>query len=291
MVRVLNDTKNNYDVIPSNRNDADLFDSEQTKTLIDNSRPDILIIAAARVGGIVANNTKRTEFILENLKINMNLLEACIPYPEIKIINLGSSCIYPLDASDPISEDSFMTGKLEPTNSPYAMAKIAAIEIGRSLNTQFNHNVINLMPTNLYGPNDFYSETDSHVIPGLIYRMHTAKSENLDNFKIWGTGQPLREFLYVDDLSLAINFIIENEITIDLLNIGSGDEISIKELAEKIKAVVGFKGVLQFDESKPDGNPRKLLDSSLINKLGWESTIKLEDGLEKSYDWFLNNKT
>ncbi len=291
MVRVLNDTKNNYDVIPSNRNDADLFDSEQTKTLIDNSRPDILIIAAARVGGIVANNTKRTEFILENLKINMNLLEACIPYPEIKIINLGSSCIYPLDASDPISEDSFMTGKLEPTNSPYAMAKIAAIEIGRSLNTQFNHNVINLMPTNLYGPNDFYSETDSHVIPGLIYRMHTAKSENLDNFKIWGTGQPLREFLYVDDLSLAINFIIENEITIDLLNIGSGDEISIKELAEKIKAVVGFKGVLQFDESKPDGNPRKLLDSSLINNLGWESTIKLEDGLEKSYDWFLNNKT
>ena len=291
MVRVLNDTKNNYDVIPSNRNDADLFDSEQTKTLIDNSRPDILIIAAARVGGIVANNTKRTEFILENLKINMNLLEACIPYPEIKIINLGSSCIYPLDASDPISEDSFMTGKLEPTNSPYAMAKIAAIEIGRSLNTQFNHNVINLMPTNLYGPNDFYSETDSHVIPGLIYRMHTAKSENLDNFKIWGTGKPLREFLYVDDLSLAINFIIENEITIDLLNIGSGDEISIKELAEKIKAVVGFKGVLQFDESKPDGNPRKLLDSSLINNLGWESTIKLEDGLEKSYDWFLNNKT
>ncbi len=291
MVRVLNDTKNNYDVIPSNRNDADLFDSEQTKTLIDNSRPDILIIAAARVGGIVANNTKRTEFILENLKINMNLLEACIPYPEIKIINLGSSCIYPLDASDPISEDSFMTGKLEPTNSPYAMAKIAAIEIGRSLNTQFNHNVINLMPTNLYGPNDFYSETDSHVIPGLIYRMHKAKSENLDNFNIWGTGKPLREFLYVDDLSLAINFIIENEITIDLLNIGSGDEISIKELAEKIKAVVGFKGVLQFDESKPDGNPRKLLDSSLINNLGWESTIKLEDGLEKSYDWFLNNKT
>ena len=291
MVRVLNDTKNNYDVIPSNRNDADLFDSEQTKTLIDNSKPDILIIAAARVGGIVANNTKRTEFILENLKINMNLLEACIPYPEIKIINLGSSCIYPLDASDPISEDSFMTGKLEPTNSPYAMAKIAAIEIGRSLNTQFNHNVINLMPTNLYGPNDFYSETDSHVIPGLIYRMHKAKSENLDNFNIWGTGKPLREFLYVDDLSLAINFIIENEITTDLLNIGSGDEISIKELAEKIKAVVGFKGVLQFDESKPDGNPRKLLDSSLINNLGWESTIKLEYGLEKSYDWFLNNKT
>ncbi len=291
LVRVLNDTKNNYDVIASNRNDADLFDSKQTKNLIDSSKPDILIIAAARVGGIVANNTKRTEFILENLKINMNLLEACIPYPEIKIINLGSSCIYPLDASDPISEDSFMTGKLEPTNSPYAMAKIAAIEIGRSLNTQFNHNVINLMPTNLYGPNDFYSETDSHVIPGLIYRMHRAKTENLDNFNIWGTGKPLREFLYVDDLSLAINFIIENEITIDLLNIGSGDEISIKELSEKIKTVVGYEGVLQFDESKPDGNPRKLLDSSLINNLGWESTIKLEDGLKKSYDWFLNNKT
>tara|TARA_B100001250_G_C19816786_1_gene798886 strand:+ start:8956 stop:9621 length:666 start_codon:yes stop_codon:yes gene_type:complete len=221
----------------------------------------------------------------------MNLLEACMPYPEMKIINLGSSCIYPLDAKDPITEDSLMTGKLEPTNSPYAMAKIASIEIGRSLNLQFGHNVINLMPTNLYGPNDFYSKTDSHVIPGLIFRMHEHKNNNIEDFYIWGTGSPLREFLYVDDLSLAIKFIIENEVTIDLLNIGSGAEISIKELAEKIKAVVGYEGNLKFDKSKPDGNPRKLLDSTIINKLGWESKIKLNDGLQLSYDWFLKNKT
>ena len=291
VIRVLSDTNNNYEIIASSRDDTDLFNVEQTKNLIETSRPDMLIIAAARVGGIVANNTKRTEFILENLKINMNLLESCIPYPEIKIINLGSSCIYPLEASDPISEDSFMTGKLEPTNSPYAMAKIAAIEIGRSLNTQFNHNVINLMPTNLYGPNDFYSETDSHVIPGLIYRMHKAKLEDVEKFNIWGTGTPLREFLYVDDLALAIKFVIENEVNVDLLNIGSGEEISIKELAEKIQTVVGYKGYLEFDESKPDGNPRKLLDSSKINELGWKSTTNLDEGLKKSYDWFSKNIT
>ena len=188
----------------------------------------------------------------------------------------------------PISEDSFMTGKLEPTNSPYAMAKIAAIEIGRSLNTQFNHNVINLMPTNLYGPNDFYSETDSHVIPGLIYRMHKAKLEDVEKFNIWGTGTPLREFLYVDDLALAIKFVIENEVNVDLLNIGSGEEISIKELAEKIQTVVGYKGYLEFDESKPDGAPFKMIDGSKGSKLlGWKPAIDLESGLKKTVDWYL----
>ena len=290
VVRVLNKAEKDYEVIASTRNDTDLFNLEQTKELIKKTEPEILIIAAARVGGIVANNTKRTEFIIENLKINMNLLEACIPYPNIKIINLGSSCIYPLDAKDPITEDSLMTGKLEPTNSPYAMAKIAGIEIGRSLNLQFGHKVINLMPTNLYGPNDFYSETDSHVIPGLIFRMHEYKNKKIEDFYIWGTGNPLREFLYVDDLSLAIKFIIENEVDIDLLNIGSGIEITIKNLAEKIKAVVGYEGNLKFDKSKPDGNPRKLLDSTLINELGWESETKLDVGLKLSYDWFLKNK-
>ena len=262
---------------------------EATKILIENTKPDILIIAAARVGGIVANNTKRTEFIFENLKINMNLFEACIPHNNIKIINLGSSCIYPLNASNPISEDSLMTGILEPTNSPYAMAKITAIEIGRSLNLQFGHKVINIMPTNLYGPNDFYSETDSHVIPGMIYRMHKAKENKENEFLIWGTGSPLREFLYVDDLALAIKYKIEKKIEIDLINVGSGDEISIKELAEKIKKVVNYQGELSFDAEKPDGNPRKLLDSSRIKSLGWKSKTDLDSGLNKSYDWFLKN--
>ena len=253
------------------------------------TRPDILIIAAARVGGIVANNTKRTEFIFENLKINMNLFEASIPYNTMKIINLGSSCIYPLNASNPISENSLMTGMLEPTNSPYAMAKITAIEIGRSLNLQFGHKVINIMPTNLYGPNDFYSETDSHVIPGMIFRMHKAKANQEDKFLIWGTGSPLREFLYVDDLAMAIKYIIEENIEIDLINVGSGYEISIKELAEKIKKVISFEGELSFDAEKPDGNPRKLLDSTKINDLGWKSKTDLDSGLKTSYEWFLEN--
>ncbi len=177
----------------------------------------------------MANNTYRTEFIIENLKINLNILESCINYKDIKILNLGSSCIYPLNAENPISEDSFMKGELEPTNSPYAMAKISAIEIGRSMSLQYGHDILNLMPTNLYGPNDNFSENDSHVIPGLIHRMHQAKVNEDKKFKIWGSGKPLREFLYVDDLANAIEFLILENIQDDLLNIGSGEEISIKE--------------------------------------------------------------
>tara|TARA_B100001029_G_scaffold74264_1_gene60645 strand:+ start:187 stop:939 length:753 start_codon:yes stop_codon:yes gene_type:complete len=248
-----------------------------------------LINAAAKVGGIMANNTYRTEFIIENLKINLNILESCIDYKNIKIINLGSSCIYPLNAENPISEDSFMKGELEPTNSPYAMAKISAIEIGRSMNLQYNHNILNLMPTNLYGPNDNFSENDSHVIPGLIHRMHQAKINKDKKFKIWGSGKPLREFLYVDDLANAIEFLILENIQEDLLNIGSGEEISIKDLAIEISKIIDYKGEIEFDNSKPDGNPRKLLDSSKINKIGWSHKVSLEDGLRKTYSWYLDN--
>ncbi len=248
-----------------------------------------MINAAAKVGGIMANNTYRTEFIIENLKINLNILESCIDYKNIKIINLGSSCIYPLNAENPISEDSFMKGELEPTNSPYAMAKISAIEIGRSMNLQYNHNILNLMPTNLYGPNDNFSENDSHVIPGLIHRMHQAKINKDKKFKIWGSGKPLREFLYVDDLANAIEFLILENIQEDLLNIGSGEEISIKDLAIEISKIIDYKGEIEFDNSKPDGNPRKLLDSSKINKIGWSHKVSLEDGLRKTYSWYLDN--
>ena len=248
-----------------------------------------MINAAAKVGGIMANNTYRTEFIIENLKINLNILESCIDYKNIKIINLGSSCIYPLNAENPISEESFMKGELEPTNSPYAMAKISAIEIGRSMNLQYNHNILNLMPTNLYGPNDNFSENDSHVIPGLIHRMHQAKINKDKKFKIWGSGKPLREFLYVDDLANAIEFLILENIQEDLLNIGSGEEISIKDLAIEISKIIDYKGEIEFDNSKPDGNPRKLLDSSKINKIGWSHKVSLEDGLRKTYSWYLDN--
>ena len=286
---VLERNPNIEELICATRNDADLFNFGETKELIENSKPDIMINAAAKVGGIYANNSKRTEFILENLKINVNILEASIPFPDMYIINLGSSCIYPLEADNPIKEESVMSGRLEPTNSPYAMAKLTAIEIGDALSSQYGHKVLNLMPTNLYGPFDNFSENDSHVIPGLIGKMHKAKEQKAEEFKIWGTGKPLREFLYVDDLSRAIEYLIFNKPKESLLNIGSGDEITIYDLAIKIKKVVEFEGQLSFDSTKPDGNPRKLLDSSTINKLGWSPEVNLDNGLRLTYKWYLNN--
>lgn len=286
---ILGRNPNIKELICATRNDADLFDFEETKELIENSKPDIMINAAAKVGGIYANNSKRTEFILENLKINVNILEASIPFPEMYIINLGSSCIYPLEAANPIKEESVMSGRLEPTNSPYAMAKLTAIEIGEAISSQYGHKVLNLMPTNLYGPFDNFSENDSHVIPGLIAKMHKAKEQKAEEFKIWGTGKPLREFLYVDDLSRAIEYLIFNKPKESLLNIGSGDEISINDLAIKIKKVIEFDGQLSFDSTKPDGNPRKLLDSSTINELGWSSEVDLDSGLILTYEWYLNS--
>ena len=274
----------------STREDTDLFSYKQTEELINKERPDVLIIAAAKVGGIFYNNTKRTEFILENLKININLLEATIKFPEIKIINLGSSCIYPLDAENPISENEFMNGKLEPTNSPYAMAKLTAIELGRSLNIQHGHKIINLMPTNLYGPNDYFHESNGHVIPSLIHKMHNAKINEKTTFEIWGSGSPMREFLYVSELADCIEHLIDLDTNIDLLNVGSGQEVTIKELAQKIKDTIGFEGELKFDSTMPDGNPRKLLDSSLINELGWKSKIDLNEGLAKTYKWYIENE-
>ena len=278
-----------YKIFASTRKDTDLFVLDEVRALIDSFKPQVIINAAAKVGGILANNTERSEFLIQNLKINTNILEACIPFPDIKIINLGSSCIYPLNAKNPIKETSFMDGKLEPTNSPYAMAKLTAIELGRSLNIQFGHKVINLMPTNLYGPRDNFDDNSSHVIPGLIKRMNDARINGSENFTIWGTGSPLREFLYVADLAEAIKFILENDIEIDLINIGSGHEISIRDLGEAIKSVVGYEGQIVFDKTKPDGNPRKLLDSTLIKSLGWTPKVSLEEGLIYTFDWFKEN--
>tara|TARA_B100001121_G_scaffold308439_1_gene332447 strand:+ start:1733 stop:2620 length:888 start_codon:yes stop_codon:yes gene_type:complete len=280
---------NNYELVLSNRNTNNLFDLSSTKKHIKDINPDCIVNAAAKVGGININNEKRFEFITENLKINMNILESCLENKNIKIINLGSSCIYPLDSENPLKEEYIMTGKLEPTNSPYAMAKLSAIEIGDAMTKQFGHKIINLMPTNLYGPNDNFSENDSHVIPGLIFRMHNAKINNEENFSIWGSGKPLREFLYVDDLSEAIKLIIDKEIDQQILNVGSSKEISIIDLAKLIKKVVCYDGELTFDSTKPDGNPRKLLDSSKMFSYGWKPNTQLEDGIELSYDWFLKN--
>ena len=287
--RILSVSDKVSEIIPSTRQDTDLFSIEQTKNTIEKNNPDIVINAAAKVGGIYANDTKRTDFIIENLKINLNILEACIPNNKIKIINLGSSCIYPLEAENPIKESSLLTGKLEPTNSAYAIAKIAGIEIGSSMNKQYGHSVINLMPTNLYGPDDNFSEKDSHVIPGLIYRMYNAKINGEDKFSIWGSGKPLREFLYVDDLSHAVEHLIDIDISEELLNIGSGDEVSIDYLAKLIKQIISYDGDLTYDLKMPDGNPRKLIDSSKIRSLGWKPKTNLEKGIELSYESFLKN--
>ena len=287
--RILEDSVKVKQLIKSNRSELDLFDKNNVEKFVKKHRPDVIINAAAKVGGIHANDTKRTEFILENLKINMNILESCLEMPSIKIINLGSSCIYPLNAKNPINESEFMNGKLEPTNSPYAMAKLSAIEIGRSMSKQFGHKVLNLMPTNLYGPNDYFSDLDSHVIPALIHRMQKTIENDEDKFTVWGSGSPLREFLYVDDLSNFINFIIDKEIENDLINVGSGQEISIKNLALLIKDLMGFQGDVIFDSSKPDGNPRKLLDSSLMNELGWNDFTDLRNGLTSTIKWYKSN--
>lgn len=277
-------------ITSSTRKDTDLFSLQETKKIISDIKPDIVINAAAKVGGIHANNTQRTEFILDNLKININILESLIPFSNIKLINLGSSCIYPLGAKIPIQENSLLSGKLEPTNSPYAMAKLTAIEMGDALTKQHGHQIINLMPTNLYGPNDNFSETSSHVIPGLIARMHRAKLNSEPVFKVWGTGKPLREFLHVNDLTNAIGFIIQNNLFSEqVLNVGSNQEISINDLVIEIKNIINYQGEIIFDDSMPDGNPRKLLDSSKLNKYGWESKIKLSDGLKNVYDWYVNN--
>ena len=279
----------NYDLIASTRKDTNLHDFKETNEKIDKSQPDIIINCAATVGGILANDLYRTEFLINNLKININIFESLINRNNIKLINLGSSCIYPLNAENPIKEESLMTGKLEPTNSPYAMAKLTGIELGDSLKKQCGPKILNLMPTNLYGPNDNFSENKSHVIPGLIKRMHSAKINSYSEFKIWGSGTPLREFLYVDDLADAIIFLLEKEVDEGLYNVGSNQEVSINSLTHTIKDIIGFNGKISNDLTKPDGNPRKLLDSSKLLELGWKPKTSLEQGLHKTYEWFLEN--
>ena len=289
LTKILSNDKENFEIVSANRDVCDLLNFQNTKDYIDDISPHLIINCAAKVGGIYANSTYRSQFLIENLKINVNLLESIIEKPEIKVINLGSSCIYPLEAENPIKEDSIMSGKLEPTNSPYAMAKLTAIELGNSLAKQYGHKILNLMPTNLYGPNDNFSEMDSHVIPGLICRMHNSKISNDASFSVWGTGTPKREFLFVDDLSNAIKFLIENGIDEGIYNIGSGSEISIGDLVTVLAKVINYDGKIEFDTKYPDGNPRKAIDSSKINNLGWKPDIDIKNGLNITYDWYINN--
>ena len=269
--------------------ELDLKDQTAVENFICSEKPDAIIDAAARVGGILANDTYPYEFLMDNMLIQNNLIRSAHENDIEKFIFLGSSCIYPKHVKQPLKEEYLLTGPLEPTNEWYAIAKISGVKLIQAIRKQFGRDYVSLMPTNLYGPNDNFSENDSHVIPGLIHKMHKAKLNDENIFKIWGSGTPLREFLFVDDLSSAVEFIIENDVSIDLLNVGSGDEISILDLANKIKNVIGFEGKIELDKSKPDGNPRKLLDSSKLNKLGWQSETTLVEGLTKTYNWYQEN--
>ena len=289
VVETLSNSSKVESVNSSTRKDTDLKNIDEIKKILNIKQPDYIINCAAKVGGIYANNTFRAEFLLENLKINLNLFDALKEYPNINVVNLGSSCIYPLNAPNPISESSFLEGKLEPTNSPYAIAKITGIELGREINNQYGNKILNLMPTNLYGPNDNFTDMNSHVIPGLIFRMHQAKIDNDPIFKIWGTGTPLREFMFVDDLANCIEFLIDKDLDRDLINVGTGEEVSILDLALLVKEITEYKGIVETDPKMPDGNPRKLLDSTLINDLGWKSQVDLKSGLKTTYDWYINN--
>lgn len=264
--------------------DLDLRNQTQVESFFEAERPDVVVLAAAKVGGILANNTYRADFLYENLAIQNHVIHSAWKFGVKKLLFLGSSCIYPKLAEQPLLEESLLTGSLEQTNEPYAIAKIAGIKLCESYRRQYGCNFISAMPTNLYGPNDNYDLKNSHVLPALIRKMHEAKKSHAAEVEIWGSGSPLREFLHVDDLANACVFLLENYNEELFLNVGFGEDISIRDLAELIKKVVGFDGDLKFDSSKPDGTPRKLMDSSRLRSLGWKPAISLEDGIRRTYE-------
>lgn len=269
--------------------ELDLRDKNQVDEFFAEEKPEYVFLAAAKVGGIVANNEFPADFIRDNLMIQTNVIDAAYRNGVKKLLFLGSTCIYPKFAPQPLKEEYLLTGELEPTNEPYAIAKIAGIKMCESYNRQYGTKYISVMPTNLYGPNDNFDLHTSHVLPALIRKFHEAKENNAPYVEVWGTGTPRREFLYSDDLGDACVFLMNHYEDNEIVNVGVGKDIPIKELAEKIKDVVGYQGEIKFDTSKPDGTPRKLVDVSKINALGWKASISLEEGLQKVYQWFLDN--
>jgi len=267
----------------------DLRDQGATASFFAEERPDYVLLAAAKVGGIVANSSFPAQFIYDNLMIQSNVIHSSYLTGVTKLLLLGSSCIYPRLAPQPIREESLLTGPLEPTNEPYAIAKIAGIKMCQSYNRQYGTRYICAMPTNLYGPGDNFDLTTSHVLPALLRKFHEATRDGAASVTIWGSGTPYREFVHVDDVARASLFLMESYEGWDPVNIGSGEELTIGELAARISALVGFTGEIRFDASKPDGTPRKLCDVSKIHGLGWQHRITLEDGLRSTYDWYLKN--
>jgi len=285
-----------HDVITATRSQLNLIDQAAVRTFMRNERPDAVILAAAKVGGIMANKTYPATFIADNLMIATNVIVAAQAAGVEKLLQLGSSCIYPRDAPQPITEDALLTGALEPTNEPYAIAKIAAIKLCESYNRQYGTDYRSIMPTNLYGPGDNFHPENAHVLPALIGRFHRAVQEGADSVTIWGSGTPRREFLHVDDMAAAALFVMGLSRQDYLahttpmqshLNIGTGQDIAIKDLARMIAGVTGFTGEIRFDHSKPDGTPRKLLDVSKMRELGWAPKIDLRAGITATYDWYI----
>lgn len=287
------------DVVTRTRQELDLTDQAAVRAFMNAERPDTVILAAAKVGGIFANSTYPADFIYENMMIECNVIREAFEVGVRKLLFLGSSCIYPRAAPQPMSEDALLTGPLEPTNEPYAIAKIAGIKLCESYNRQYDTDYRCVMPTNLYGPDDNFHQENAHVLPALIRRFDEAISQGKDEVIIWGTGAPKREFLHVDDMAAASLFVLDlsrsayaakTEPMQSHLNVGSSEEVSIAELASLIAEVTGFKGKIRFDPSKPDGVPRKLMDSSRLASLGWRPEISLREGLQRTYAWFRSNQ-
>ena len=277
-------------ILVRTRAELDLLDSHAVSAFYEKLRPDYVIVAAAKVGGIWANKTKPVEFLSENLQIELNLINGAYSAGVKKLLFLGSSCIYPRLAPQPITEDALLTGSLEPTNDAYALAKICGIKLCQAYAAEYGANFVSAMPTNLYGPGDNFDLETSHVMPALLHKFHLAKEQGRPSVTLWGTGNPFREFLHVDDLAQACVFLLENYDSPDLINVGCGSDISIRDLSELVKRVVGFTGKIEWDTTKPDGTPRKLLDVSKLAALGWKASTPLEDGLRATYQWWLAQK-
>ncbi len=275
-------------VLPS-RNQLDLTCSSAVDAFFESARPEYVFLAAARVGGILANSQFPVEFIRDNLYIELNVIDSAFRHGVTKLLFFGSSCIYPKFAPQPLKEEYLLSGELEPTNEWYAIAKIAGIKLCQAYRRQHGFNAISLMPTNLYGPGDNFDLQSSHVLPALLRRFHEAQRAGLPEVVVWGSGNPRREFLHVDDLASAAIFLMQNYHQPEIINVGTGEDLTIAELARKIAHVVGYRGNIVFDASKPDGTPRKLLDVSRIHSLGWRHQIALDDGIQSTYEWFLNN--
>lgn len=282
-------------IITRTSSELDLCDQSSVRDFMQSEKPDAVILAAALVGGIMANNTYPADFIYNNLLIQANVIGQAHEADVQKLLFLGSSCIYPRDVEQPMAENALMTGVLEPTNEPYAVAKIAGIKMCESFNRQYGRDYRSVMPTNLYGPGDNFHPEKSHVLPAMIRRFHEAKLNGLKSVVIWGTGAPLREFLHVDDMAEASLFVMdlpndiyerETEEMLSHINVGFGSDISIKQLAELVREVVGYEGEIEFDDSKPDGTPRKLMNSERLARLGWKANTALREGIESTYSWY-----